>query len=144
MSQVTNVGIISKELEDIEEYDPAPIESKHVPEGVEVFEINGPFFFGAVDKFKETIANMENKPKVRIIRMRHVNAIDSTGLHTLEELHKDCKKENIKLLISGIHAQPLKAMTDSGLYDIIGEENFVGNIDEALEKANEYLKSLNK
>ncbi len=143
MSQVTNVGIISKELEDVEEYDPAPIASKHVPNGVEVFEINGPFFFGAVDKFKETISNMENKPKVRIIRMRHVNAIDSTGLHTLEELHKDCQKRNIKLFISGIHAQPLKAMMDSGLYDIIGEENFVGNIDEALEKANEYLRSLN-
>jgi len=143
MSQVTNVGIIRKEFEDTEDIDETIVDPKKIPDGVEIFEINGPFFFGAVDKFKETIEKLEKLPKVRILRMRYVNAIDSTGIHTLEEFYYDCKKHNIKLIISGIHAQPLKALTDSGFFDVIGEENFCGNIDEALEKAKQYLNKKN-
>lgn len=109
------------------------------PVGVEVFEINGPFFFGAASTFKDAARIIEDPPKVRIIRMRNVPAIDATGLHTLKEFYKDSQKQGIKLVLSGVHTQPLYAMTQAGLLDIFGEENVHGNIDDALDRAREIL-----
>ena len=140
MSEVTNVGIVTRELKDAEESDdPNAIEKRSIPKGVEVFEINGPFFFGAVDKFKEAMDLVEKYPRVRIIRMRNVNAIDATGLHTLREVLHSAKKKGCTLLISDIHAQPIYAFTQSGLMEEIGEENIFGNIDETLNRAREVL-----
>lgn len=140
MALVTNVGIITRELQDEEEgVDPNSINKKSVPEGVEVFEINGPFFFGAASTFKDAARIIEDPPKVRIIRMRNVPAIDATGLHTLKEFYKDSQKQGIKLVLSGVHTQPLYAMTQAGLLDIFGEENVHGNIDDALDRAREIL-----
>ncbi len=140
MATVSNVGVVTRELseEDAEE-DPNAIERQDVPEGVEVYEINGPFFFGAAYKFEEAMALVERQPKVRIIRMRKVPAIDSTGLHVLEEVHNNCRKLGITFIISGIHAQPLVALEQSGLLEKIGEENVLGNIDAALSRAREVL-----
>jgi SulP family sulfate permease len=142
MAMVTNVGVITRELTDEEEtvVDPMAIDKKNVPEGVEVFEINGPFFFGAVEKFKEAAEIIENPPKVRIIRMRNVPAIDSTGLHVLEEVLRDSRKEGTEVIFSGVHAQPLMAFDNSGLLKKIGEKNVHANIDEALVRAKEILE----
>ena len=142
MAMVTNVGVITRELTDEEEtvVDPMAIDKKNVPEGVEVFEINGPFFFGAVEKFKEAAEIIENPPKVRIIRMRNVPAIDSTGLHVLEEVLRDSRKEGTEVIFSGVHAQPLMAFDNSGLLKKIGEKNVHSNIDEALSRAKEILE----
>jgi SulP family sulfate permease len=142
MAMVTNVGVITRELTDEEEtvVDPMAIDKKNVPEGVEVFEINGPFFFGAVEKFKEAAEIIENPPKVRIIRMRNVPAIDSTGLHVLEEVLRDSRKEGTEVIFSGVHAQPLMAFDNSGLLKKIGEKNVHANIDEALARAKEILE----
>jgi len=89
MAEVTNVSMVTRELADADgddEADPNAVRYRSVPQGVEVFEINGPFFFGAAEQFKDTLNQVARKPKVLIIRMRDVPAIDATGLHTLQEL----------------------------------------------------------
>lgn len=145
MAMVTNVGVITRELNDEVEtaVDPMSIDKKDVPEGVEVFEINGPFFFGAVEKFKEATEIIEDPPKVRIIRMRNVPAIDSTGLHVLENVLYNSRKEGTEVIFSGVHAQPLMAFDNSGLLKKIGEKNVHSNIDEALKRAQEILNENN-
>ncbi len=140
MALVTNVGIVTKELEDEEETDdPNAIAKREVPDGVEVYEINGPFFFGASYKFMEAMKVMEKAPKVRIIRMRNVPAIDATGIHTLKEEYKNSKRQSIAFILSEVHAQPLIALERSELLDAIGEDNVFGNIDDALNRAREIL-----
>lgn len=140
MAMVTNVGIITRELKDEEEkIDSNSIQNKKVPDGVEVFEINGPFFFGAVSKFRDTVRIVENPPKIIIIRMRDVPAIDSTGIHALEQLLKETKKHDTHLVLSGVHTQPLMALAQAEFIDKIGEANVHGNIDDALDRAREIL-----
>jgi SulP family sulfate permease len=140
MAEVSNVSVITRELEDEEEkLDPNSIDKKQIPIGVEVFEINGPFFFGAAKKFRDQMLAIEKPPKVRIIRMRNVPAIDATGLQTLKDFYFDGKKLNTHLILSGVHTQPLFAMTTAGLLDLYGEENIHGNIDDALDRAREIL-----
>src|SRR6476660_9606344 len=109
MAEVTNVSIVTRELADADgddEGDPNAVRDRSVPSGVEVFEINGPFFFGAAEQFKDTINQVGKKPKVLIIRMRDVPAIDATGLHALQELARRCRREGTLLLLSDVHAQP--------------------------------------
>jgi len=140
MAEVSNVNVITRELEDTDEQpDPNAIDKKQIPEGVEIFEINGPFFFGAAKKFKDEMLVVEVPPKVRIIRMRNVPAIDATGLQTLKDFYGDAKKQNIHLILSGVHTQPLFALTQAGIFDLYGEENILGNIDDALDRAREVL-----
>jgi SulP family sulfate permease len=140
MAMVTNVGIITRELKDEEEVtDVNSIHNKKVPDGVEVFEINGPFFFGAVSKFRDTVRIVENPPKIIIIRMRDVPAIDSTGIHALEKLLKETKRHGTHLVLSGVHTQPLMALAQAEFIEKIGEANIHGNIDDALDRAREIL-----
>ncbi len=140
MAELSNVGVITKELTDREEEeDPNTIVTRKVPDGVEVFEINGPFFFGAASKFREAMHIVEKAPKIRIIRMRSVLSIDATGLNMMRELLKDCNKTGTRLILSGVHAQPLFALQQYDLYDEIGEEHIFGNIDDALDHARELL-----
>jgi len=141
MAMVTNVGIITRELKDDDEesYDANAIQNKKVPEGVEVFEINGPFFFGAVSKFRDAMRFIEKAPKVLIIRMRNVPAIDGTGIHALEEVYHESIKNNTVLVLSGVHTQPLIALDQSGFLKVIGEQNVLGNIDDSLDRAREIL-----
>lgn len=141
MAMVTNVGIITKELrdDDDESYDANAIQNKKVPNGVEVFEINGPFFFGAVSKFRDAMNIIENAPKVLIIRMRNVPAIDGTGIHTLEEVYRSIIKHGCQVILSGVHTQPLMALEQSGFLKVIGENNVLGNIDDSIDRAREIL-----
>ncbi|OGV17942.1 MAG: sodium-independent anion transporter [Ignavibacteria bacterium RIFOXYA2_FULL_37_17] len=140
MAEVSNVSVITRELEDEEgKPDPNAIDKKQIPESVEVFEINGPFFFGAAKKFKDEMLGIEDPPKVRIIRMRNVPAVDATGLQTLKDFYHDAKKHKTHMILSGVHTQPLYAMTQAGIFDLYGEENIFGNIDDALDHAREIL-----
>ena len=141
MAMVTNVGVITRELKDDDEesFDANAIENKKVPDNVEVFEINGPFFFGAVSKFRDAIRFIENPPKVLIIRMRNVPAIDGTGIHALEEVYHESCKKGTQLVLSGVHTQPLMALDQSGFLKTIGEQNVLGNIDDALDRSREIL-----
>ena len=103
MAEVTNISIVTRELADAdgeEEADPNAVRDRSVPNGVEVFEINGPFFFGAAEQFKDTLNQVARKPKVLIIRLRDVPAIDATGLHVLQELARRNRREGTLLLLS--------------------------------------------
>ena len=112
---------------------------RKVPPGVEVFEISGPFFFGAAEQFKDTLNQVARKPKVLIIRMRDVPAIDSTGLHVLHELARSCKRDGTLLLLSDVHAQPMFALVRSDMLAELGEENLFGNLDDGLDRARQHL-----
>src|SRR5207248_1245417 len=141
MAEVSNVSLVTRELidEDGDEDDPNAIRRRIVPPGVEVFEINGPFFFGAAEQFKDTLNQVARKPRVVIIRMRDVPAIDSTGLHILDELSRRYRREGTLLLLSDVHAQPMFAIVRSNMLADFGEENIFGNIDDALNRARYYL-----
>jgi SulP family sulfate permease len=140
MAGLTNVGVITGELRDEEEPDdPNAIISRHIPAGVEVFEISGPFFFGAASKFKDAMHIVAKTPAIRIIRMRKVLSIDATGLNMMREMLEDCRKTHTTLILSGVHVQPLFAMQQFGLENEIGEENIFGNIDDALDRSRQIL-----
>ena len=127
---------MKNDLKDIEEArDPEAIGLRHIPQGVEVFEIQGPFFFGIATTFLEIMKNIQKKPKIRILRMRHVPSIDATALHAMKQVVHFCQSEGIVLLLSGVQVQPLRALKHSGLMHQIGEANHFENIDKALAHA---------
>lgn len=110
--------------------------------GVEVYEIDGPFFFGIANKFDGVMKTVGDKPKVRIIRMRKVPFMDSTGLHNLESLLRLSQAENIHLILSGVNHHVHEILTKSGFDRKIGEDNICANINEAVEKANKAVGAL--
>jgi SulP family sulfate permease len=142
MAEVTNIGVISREFDEgLESEDSGAnsIQGKNIPKGVLIFEIDGPFFFGAASKFKDAMRFVGKTTDVLILRLRKVPAIDSTGIETLEDFYYDCKKRSTILILSGLHAQPMFACEHAGLLDKIGEVNLRGNIDDALNRAREIL-----
>ena len=142
MAEVTNISVLTHEFIDPVddfEHDPNAVRSRAIPEGVQVYEITGPFFFGAAETFKDRVGRIAGKPRVLIIRMRHVLAIDSTGLHALRELVHRSRREGVLVILSDVHAQPVVALDRSGLYDELTEDNIHGNVDDALNRAREYL-----
>jgi sulfate permease, SulP family len=142
MAEVTNVSAVTRELQDGEDTystDPNSIRRRKVPDGVSVFEVNGPFFFGAAETFRDTMSRVAGNPKVLIIRMRNVPAIDSTGMHILREVAQRSQKDGTLVLLSDVHTQPLMALSRSDVLDVIGEDNLFGNIDDALNRARAQL-----
>lgn len=142
MAAVTNVAVVTRELEDNGDpyaTDPNAVSRREVPEGVEVYEVNGPFFFGAAETFKDTLLRVARRPKLLIIRMRNVPALDSTGLHLLRDLVHRTRADGTLVLLSDVHAQPLVALVNSAVYDEIGEANVFGNLDDALNAARRHL-----
>jgi SulP family sulfate permease len=138
MAEVTNVSVVTRELSE-----PAAPSSdvsgalfrRDVPKGVEVYEINGPFFFGAAETFKNTIGQVASRPKVLIIRMRNVPAMDATGLSAFRDLVRQSRREGTHVFITEIHAQPMVALARSDLFDELGEDHVLGTLDEGLEHA---------
>jgi len=142
MAEVTNINVLTHEFRDpVDDFerDPNAVRRRVVPEGVEVYEINGPFFFGAAEMFKDRLGRISGKPKVLILRMRHVPAIDSTGLNALRDLVHRSRRDGSLVILSDVHAQPVVAIERSGLYADVGEENIHGNIDDALNRARAHL-----
>ena len=135
MSEVSQVNAITRDLQDEREEEESAISKPVIPEGVEVFELYGTLFFGAVDQFTESMRFLENKPKVLILETKHLLAIDATGLRALDELVYQLSQQKTHFLLSGIHKQPLFAMQQSGLLDRLGENNVCGSLDEALQRA---------
>lgn len=109
------------------------LELKQVPKSVRVYEISGPMFFGMADKILDI--RFKDYTKCLVLRMRAVNAIDGSAMNSLEQLHKKCKDRGVKLILSHVNAQPLKAMKKAGFYDAVGKECFCAHIDEALSLA---------
>ncbi len=143
MSEVTNIAAVTGELEDDPSEQaymgPNAVSRRRVPNGVQVYEINGPFFFGAAERFKDTLASVSAKPKVLIIRMRHVLALDSTGMQALKDVVHRTRRDGTIVLLSDVHMQPLVALQGTETLEDIGMDNVFGNIDDALNGARRIL-----
>lgn len=142
MSEVSTMRVMASDDDDPGDRYSSDRNAAHlrdVPKGVEIFEINGPFFFGAAAEFKEAIGQVAGRPKVLIVRMRDVPAIDSTGMHALREVVHRTRGDGTLVLLSDVHSQPLVAMTRSGLLDEVGDTNVFGNLDDALNRARAHL-----
>ena len=105
-----------------------------------MYEINGPYFFGAGNKFEEIMATFGDRPKVRIIRMRKVPFVDSTGIHNLTNLCLMSKNEGIQIVLSGVSPKVHSQLEKAKFYDLIGEDNICSHINLALERAKEIIK----
>lgn len=111
------------------------MEGKDIPKGVVTFRLVGAFLFGAADKLETGLKRLRERPRVLIFRMQDVLAIDATGLNALEEIQEKWESYGTRILISGAHTQPLMAMSQAGLVEKWGAENFCENLDAALERA---------
>jgi len=131
---VTNVSVLSREFEDQADREmtldrrTGPM----IPAGVDVYEIDGPFFFGAAESFKNAVSSVARKPKALVIRLRRVPVIDSTGLATLRDLISRSRQEGTRVILTEVHSQPVVALTNAGLLDELGEDNVAGTLEEAL------------
>lgn len=139
MAETTDVKVILDEIDPNEDTDVQLENNEHllIPAGVEVYEINGPYFFGAGNRFEEIMANFGNRPKVRIIRMRKVPFVDSTGIHNLTNLCAMSKNEGIQIVLSGVNPKVHQVLEHAGFYQIVGKENICSHINLALERAKE-------
>ena len=144
MAETSEVQVIAGEIDaDAEsDYQHENNEQLTIPDRVEVYEINGPFFFGAGNKFEEVMAALhpEHRPKVRIIRMRKVPFVDSTGIHNLTNLCEMSKKEGIKIVLSGVTEKVREQLLRAHFEQVVGSENICPHINIALEKAKEYIQ----
>lgn len=128
MAEVTNISVLTHEFQDPAddfESDPNAVRRRVVPPGAETF--------------RDQLGRIAGRPRVLILRMRHVPAIDSTGLHVLRDLVRRGRHEGMPVVLSDVHSQPVVAMERAGLYDELGEENIHGNIDDALNRARAHL-----
>ena len=139
VSEITDVKAVTDEIN--EESDMIKDNAEHltIPEGVEVYEINGPYFFGAGNKFEEVMDAFGDRPKVRIIRMRKVPFVDSTGIHNLTNLCEMSHNEGIEVVLSGVCEKVHKQLEKARFYDILGNKNICSHINLALERANEII-----
>jgi sulfate permease, SulP family len=137
MAQVSNVKVMMTGTEDSDSGD--EIESL-LPKDVMVFEIRGALFFGAAERFADTLTSVNSFPKVLILRMGDAVAIDATGIRALRDVFKRVQSHQGLLLISEIHSQPFIAADKAGLLDLIGRENLHATLAESLDHANEMLR----
>jgi SulP family sulfate permease len=139
--ETTEISVITDEIDPNNESD-MDLHEEHltVPQGVEVYEINGPYFFGIATQFEEIMSQIGDRPKVRVIRMRKVPFIDSTGIHNLTNLCVMSQKENIKIVLSGVNEKVYGVLEKSGFNELLGRENICPNINVALARAAEVVK----
>ena len=140
MAETTNVSVISDEIDPMADTDvQGNLEHLIIPEGVKVYEINGPYFFGIGNKFEEMMGDMGGRAKVRIIRMRKVPFIDSTGVHNLSNMCRMCSQLGVKVVLSGVNPTVMKVLENAGMDDVVGKENICSHISLALNRAEEIL-----
>ncbi len=140
MAETTNVSVLSDEIDPVADTDvQGNLEHLTIPEGAKVYEINGPYFFGIGNKFEEMMGDMGGRARVRIIRMRKVPFIDSTGVHNLSNMCKMCKQMGVKVVLSGVNPTVMKVLENAGMDEIVGKENICSHINIALKRAEEIL-----
>ena len=140
MAETTNVSVLSDEIDPNADSDvQGNLDHLTIPEGVKVYEINGPYFFGIGNKFEEMMSDMGGRAKVRIIRMRKVPFIDSTGVHNLQNMCRMCSQMGVKVVLSGVNPKVMKVIEDAGMDDVVGKENICSHINIALKRAEEIL-----
>ena len=138
--ETTEISVITDEIDPSRESD-METKDEHliIPQGVEVYEINGPYFFGIANKFEEQMIRIKDRPRVRIIRMRRVPFIDSTGIHNLTMLCRTSKKEDTQIILSGVNEKVHTGLHKPALYLLLREENICPNINAALKRAEELI-----
>lgn len=141
MAESTQIKVIADEIDPNDETD-AEVheEALTIPEGVEVYEINGPYFFGIANRFEELMAELDNHPKVRIIRMRRVPFIDSTGIHNLQNLCEMSHREGTHIVLSGVTPNVYSVLEHNGFCHLLGKDHICPNINVALERAEMIVK----
>lgn len=141
MAESTQIKVIADEIDPNDETD-AEVHEEHliIPEGVEVYEINGPYFFGIANKFEELMTAMENHPKVRVIRMRRVPFIDSTGIHNLQNLCEMSHREGTHIVLSGVTPNVYSVLEHNGFCKLLGKDHICPNINVALDRAAAIVK----
>lgn len=142
MAETTDVKVIMDEIDPNDELDITKGNLEHltIPKGVEVYEINGPYFFGAGNRFEEIMATLGDRPRVRVIRMRKVPFVDSTGIHNLTNLCIMSQKEGIQIVLSGVNSTVRSTLEKSGFNELVGENNICSHINLALKRANEIIQ----
>lgn len=142
MAESTQISVITDDLDPNKESD-IELHEEHltIPDRVEVYEINGPYFFGIANKFEEEMIRIGDRPKVRIIRMRKVPFVDSTGIHNLTNLCHMSQREGIIIVLSGVNPRVHETLEKAGFYELLGKDNICSNINEALAKAREIVKA---
>jgi SulP family sulfate permease len=142
MAETTNVSVISDEIDPTADTDiQGNLEHLIIPEGVKVYEINGPYFFGIGNKFEEMMGDMGGRAKVRIIRMRRVPFIDSTGVHNLQNMCRMCAQLGVKVVLSGVNPSVMKVLKNAGMEEVVGKENICSHISIALNRAEEIVSA---
>ena len=142
MAESTQISVITDDLDPNKESD-IELHEEHltIPDRVEVYEINGPYFFGIANKFEEEMIRIGDRPKVRIIRMRKVPFVDSTGIHNLTNLCRMSQRGGIIIVLSGVNPRVHETLEKAGFYELLGKDNICSNINEALAKAREIVKA---
>ena len=145
MAENTDVHAVLNEIDLNEDADMQRGNLEHltIPDGVEVYEINGPYFFGAGSRFEDIMARYGSHPQVRIIRMRKVPFIDSTGMHNLENMCQMSKKEGITVVLSGVNPKVEEVLKRNNFESLLGKENICNHIDLALARAREITSKTN-
>ena len=143
MAETTEVHAVLNEIDLNEDADMQAGNLEHltIPEGVEVYEVNGPYFFGAGTRFEDIMARYGSHPKVRIIRMRKVPFIDSTGMHNLENMCRMSQKEGVTVVLSGVNPKVEAVLKRNNFQQLLGTENICSHIDLALARATEILNT---
>jgi sulfate permease, SulP family len=144
VSETSGIQVLRSDVEDDPSYlsEDANAENLHIPDQVEVFQINGPFFFGVANRFEEAEKQLGSKPKIRILRMRLVPFIDSTGLKNLNNFLAKSKNNGVHIIFSGLAPAPYATLKKHGVIDSVGEENVCVDIKSALKRAGECLLEL--
>ncbi|MBR5905529.1 MAG: sulfate permease [Bacteroidales bacterium] len=143
MAETTNVSVLSDEIDPTADTDiQGNLEHLIIPEGVKVYEINGPYFFGIGNKFEEMMGDTraKNRAKVRIIRMRKVPFIDSTGVHNLSNMCRMCSQLGVKVVLSGVNPNVMKVLENAGVDELVGKDNICSHISIALERAGQLVE----
>jgi SulP family sulfate permease len=141
MSTQTHLNQITQNLRENDDGETRDMSGVDIPKGVEVFEIYGSLFFGAVEHFKDAIRRVSDRPRVMIIRMRDVPSLDASGLHTLADILRETREKKSLLILSAVADQPLKVMRQSGFAAELGDENIAPDIFAALEIARRHLEN---
>ena len=141
MAETTQIKVLEDEIDPNDETDAlVHEEALAIPDGVEVYEINGPYFFGIANKFEELMAAMDDHPKVRVIRMRRVPFIDSTGIHNLQNLCEISHREGTHIVLSGVTPNVYNVLEHNGFCQLLGKDHICPNINVALDRAASIVK----
>ena len=142
MIKFSDVSVLAKDFDENDNgKDKEAIVNYDIPDRVEIFEITGPLFFGAVYKFKDAMKFIEKPPEVLIIRMRLVPIIDATGIKTIKEVHREAKHQGTKLILSEVHSQQvMQELKNARLLFAIGKANVTNTLSEAIERGKLILK----